>query len=356
MSASLEQRGQWLLLIVLLGGLIWLLASALTPFVVAAAFAYLFDPLADRLERIGLQRSKAVGLIFLVLTLSLLLSLLWLVPFLEHQTVMLIRRVPDAIGWLHNDAVPWLNARFGLALETPDVQQIATVVQQHWKEAGSLAATVLGKISKSGMALLTAVVHVLVVPIAFFYLLRDWDTMIGRIAELLPRSVAPAVSRLAREADATLSGFVRGQLAVMLVLGVVYAIALWAIGLDIGPLIGIVAGLISFVPYVGGISGVVMGLIAAVVQYHDTLHPLLVLAVFGIGHLLEAYFLVPRLVGGKIGLHPLAVIFAVLVGGELFGFLGVLLALPAASVAMVLLRYLHQRYRASDLYTQPPQA
>jgi predicted PurR-regulated permease PerM len=356
MSLPRDRRWQWLVLIVLIGGLIWLLAPVLTPFAIAAAFAYLFDPLADRLERARVSRTTAVSLIFLALSLLLLLALLLLVPFLERQVVTLIRRVPDAIAWLQNDAVPWLNARFDLELEAPDVQQIAAVLQQHWKEAGGVAAAVLAQVSKSGVALAQAIVHLVVVPVAFFYLLRDWDLMIARVGELLPRAVEPTVARLAREADDTLSGFVRGQLSVMLVLGALYALALWAVGLDVGPLIGIVAGLISFIPYLGGITGVLMGVIAAVVQYHDWLHVILVLVVFVVGHVLEAYVLVPRLVGGKIGLHPLAVIFAVLAGGELFGFLGVLLALPLASVTMVLLRYAHERYRASGLYTQPPPA
>jgi predicted PurR-regulated permease PerM len=194
------------------------------------------------------------------------------------------------------------------------------------------------------------ITRVIVVPVAFFYLLRDWHLIIARLRELLPRSIEPTVVRLAREVDETLSGFVRGQLSVMIVLGTLYAIALRAIGLDIGPLIGIIAGLISFVPYLGSVTGVLMGVIAALVQYGDGLHVILVLAVFVIGNLLEGYVLVPRLVGEKIGLHPLAVIFAILAGGELFGFLGVLLALPIASVVMVLLRYAHERYRGSGLY------
>ena len=187
-------------------------------------------------------------------------------------------------------------------------------------------------VSKSGLTVVSWVIHLIIVPVAFFYLLRDWHAMIDSVHDLLPRAVEPTVVRLARESDETLSGFVRGQVSVMLVLGAIYAIALWAIGLDIGPLIGIIAGLISFIPYLGGISGILMALIAAIVQYHDWTHVILVLVVFGIGHLLEGYVLVPRLVGEKIGLHPLAVIFAILAGGELFGFLGVLLALPIASV------------------------
>jgi len=237
-------------------------------------------------------------------------------------------------------------------LETPDSAQIASIIQEHWKEAGGAAATVVATVSKSGLAVVTWIVHVIVVPVVFFYLLRDWDIMVARIHELLPRSIEPTVTRLARESDETLSAFVRGQLSVMIVLGGMYALGLWGVGLSTGPLIGIVAGLISFVPYLGAIIGVLAGVVAALVQYGDWLHPLLVLIVFAIGHVLEGYVLVPRLVGKKIGLHPVAVIFAVLAGGELFGFLGVLLALPLASVVMVLLRYGHERYRASALYSE----
>lgn len=350
MSSQIPLRWQLLALTIVVGVVLYLLAPVLTPFVVAAMFAYLFDPLTDRLQRLRLSRSVAVTIVFICLTLLLTLVLVLLIPYLQRQISTLIRHLPDWIAWVQTDAVPWLNAKFDLSLDIPDFQQLTGVLQKHWKEAGGLAATILAGISKSGFALVSWTIHLIVVPVAFFYLLRDWHVMIERIGELLPRSVEPTVKRLAREADATLSGFVRGQLAVMLVLGVLYAVALYAVGLDIGPLIGMIAGLISFVPYLGGIIGVLMGVIATAVQHHDWLHVILVLVVFAVGHLLEGYVLVPRLVGEKIGLHPLAVIFAVLAGGELFGFLGVLLALPVASVAMVLLRYAHERYRNSELY------
>lgn len=343
-------RWQLLALIVFVGAVFWLLAPVLTPFAIAAMFAYLFDPLVTRLQRWRLSRGIATAIVFLSLTLVFILGLLWLIPYLQHQVATLIRRLPDWIGWLQTDAVPWLNAKFDMQLELPDVQQLVAVLQQHWKEAGGLAATILAGVSKSGFALVTWSVHVLIVPVAFFYLLRDWRSMIGYIHDLLPRSIEPVVARLAHESDDTLGGFLRGQLSVMIVLGVLYAIGLLAIGIDVGPLIGIVAGLISFVPYLGAITGVLMGAVAAFVQYHDWMHVAGVLLVFGVGHVIEGYVLVPRLVGEKIGLHPLAVIFAILAGGELFGFLGVLLALPTASVAMVVLRYLGERYRASELY------
>jgi predicted PurR-regulated permease PerM len=350
MTPKIVQRWQLVALILLICVVLYVLGPVLTPFVVAAIFAYLFDPLVDRLQRWKLNRTWATTIVFLVLLITLVVVLVLLVPYIERQIATLIRKLPDWIAWLQSDAIPWLNAKFDLSLEAPDMQQITGVLQEHWKEAGGAAATVALAVSKSGLTLVSWVIHVIVIPVAFFYLLRDWHGMIESIHDLLPRSVEPTVVKLARESDETLSGFVRGQVSVMLVLGALYAIALWAIGLDIGPLIGIIAGLISFIPYLGGISGMLMALIAAVVQYHDWTHVILVLVVFAIGHLLEGYVLVPRLVGEKIGLHPLAVIFAILAGGELFGFVGVLLALPIASVCMVVLRHLHTRYRASDLY------
>jgi len=347
---KVTQRWQLVALILGVCLALYVLGPVLTPFVAAAIFAYLFDPLVDRLQRWKMSRTWATTIVFLALLIALIVILVLLVPYIERQIATLIRKLPDWIAWVQSDAIPWLNAQFDLSLEAPDMQQLAGIVQEHWKEAGGAAATVALAVSKSGLTVVSWVIHLIVVPVAFFYLLRDWHSMIDSVHDLLPRAVEPTVMRLARESDRTLSGFVRGQVSVMLVLGAMYAIALWAIGLDIGPLIGIIAGLISFIPYLGGISGILMALIAAIVQYHDWTHVILVLVVFAIGHLLEGYVLVPRLVGDKIGLHPLAVIFAVLAGGELFGFLGVLLALPIASVCNVVLRELHARYRASDLY------
>ncbi|MBS0582661.1 MAG: AI-2E family transporter [Proteobacteria bacterium] len=350
MNSTNNLRWQMLALFVLLGATLYFLAPVLTPFAIAAMFAYLFDPLADLLERCRLSRSVAVGIVFLALCLVVTLILLLLVPYLSRQVAAFIEALPQWFAWLQNVAVPWLHERFELDFELPDMQQVVTVLRAHWKEAGGLAAAIVAGISKSGFAVIAWATRLVVIPVAFFYLLRDWDVMIAKIHDLLPRSIEPTVVRLAREADETLSGFVRGQLSVMIVLGLIYAVGLWAVGLSTGPLIGLIAGVISFVPYLGSITGILMGVIAAIVQYGDVTHVALVGIVFAIGQLLESYVLVPRLVGEKIGLHPVAVIFAVLAGGELSGFLGVLLALPVASVLMVLLRYANERYRASQLY------
>ncbi|HEY6941317.1 AI-2E family transporter [Dokdonella sp.] len=347
---GLHLRWQWLILLASVGVVFYLLAPVLMPFVAAALFAYLADPVVDRLER-WMSRSLAVSLVFLVVTLVVVLILLLLVPFTERQIGAFLGQLPIWLDWFQTRATPWLETRFGISPDVLDTQRILAALQAHWKEAGGIAAGVLAKVSKSGMAVVGWVLNLVMVPVVAFYLLRDWDDLVARIHALIPRSVEPVVARLARESDDVLGAFLRGQLSVMLALGTFYGIGLWIVGVSIGPLIGMIAGLISFVPYLGAITGVVMGIVAALVQYQDWAHVLLVLGVFAIGQTLEGYVLVPKLVGDKIGLHPVAVIFAVLAGGELFGFLGVLLALPVASVVMVVLRYLYARYTSSELYT-----
>jgi predicted PurR-regulated permease PerM len=345
----LDIRWQWLILIAIVGFIVWLLAPVLTPFVFAALFAYLGDPLVDRLEKY-MSRTFAVCLVFLVMIVVIVAIVLVLVPFVERQISNFLTQLPTWIEWFQTRAAPWLEEHLGVSTDVLDTQQLIGMLQSHWKEAGGFATTVLARVSKSGLTVVGWVLNIVMVPVVAFYLLRDWDIMVDRIHALVPRSIEPVVVKLARESDEVLGAFLRGQISVMVVLGVFYGVGLWAVGISVGPLIGMIAGLISFVPYLGAITGVVMGVVAALVQYQDWTHVGLVLMVFAIGQSLEGYVLVPRLVGEKIGLHPVAVIFAVLAGGELFGFLGVLLALPVASVVMVLLRYVHERYTASELY------
>jgi predicted PurR-regulated permease PerM len=197
------------------------------------------------------------------------------------------------------------------------------------------------------------VAKIALVPVLTFYFLRDWRSLLTNLQALLPRPLEPVILRLAKEADEVLGGFLRGQLSVMMSLGAIYATGLTLVGIQFGFLIGFVAGLVSFVPYLGAFIGVSAALIAAMVQYGDSTHLLLVLLVFGIGQMSESFLLTPWLVGDRIGLHPVAVIFSILAGGQLFGFLGVLLALPTAAVAMVGLRFAHQRYTESHLYGAP---
>jgi predicted PurR-regulated permease PerM len=348
-EAGLDIRWQWLILIGLVGFVIWLLRPVLAPFLLAALFAYLGDPIADRLEK-RMPRAVAVSLVFLVMIVVVVAILLVLVPFIERQISNFLAQLPTWIAWFQTRAAPWLESHFGISTDVLDTQRLIGVVQDNWKEAGGFATTVIAKVSKSGLTIVGWALNIVMIPVVAFYLLRDWDIMVDRIHALVPRSIEPVVTRLARESDEVLGAFLRGQLSVMVVLGVIYGVGLWIAGISVGPLIGMIAGLISFVPYLGAITGVLMGVTAAVVQYQDWQHVAYVAIVFAIGQTLEGYVLVPRLVGEKIGLHPVAVIFAVLAGGELFGFVGVLLALPVASVVMVLLRYAHERYTASELY------
>lgn len=346
-------KWQLLVLSVLLGGVVYLLAPVLTPFAIAALFAYLCDPLVDRLERLGLSRSLAVSMVFVLFILFWLLVLLILAPMLERQMGRLVEQLPSWIGYLQEAILPRLEQYTGFGLQRLDPGALLEVLRQHWQQAGGLAQSVLGGLSRSGMALLVWVANLLLLPVLVFYLLRDWDLLVERVRELLPRAIEPTVSRLARQSDEVLGAFLRGQLSVMLALGAIYAAGLMLVGIDLGLLIGLLAGLVSFIPYLGAIVGVGAGVVAALVQHGDLLHVVLVLAVFGVGQLIESFLLTPWLVGDRIGLHPVAVIFAIMAGGQLFGFFGVLLALPAAAVAMVLLRYAHERYTASQLYGRP---
>jgi predicted PurR-regulated permease PerM len=350
LNQDTSRRWQLLAIIAVIGYLVWLLAPVLMPFAVAAMLAYLGDPLADRLERLGLGRTPAVSIVFTVLLLLVIGALLLLVPLVSHQVENLAQNLPRYVDWLQGTAAPWVLAKLHLDPHVFDTGQLMLALKEHLGSIGSVATAVLGKVSRSSIGAVMWLTNLVLIPVVAFYLLRDWDRMVAYIDRLLPRSLQPTIAQLARESDAVLGAFVRGQLLVMLALGIFYGAGLALVGLSVGPLIGMVAGLLSFVPYLGFIVGFGAAVIAVLVQYGDWTHLLLVGGVFAIGQLLEGYVLVPKLVGDKIGLHPVAVIFAVLAGGYLFGFLGVLLALPAASVIVVLLRYLLLRYRQSALY------
>jgi predicted PurR-regulated permease PerM len=335
----------------LAGGLLWLLAPVLSPFVFAALLGWLGDPLVDRLEARGYKRNNAVILVFGAMLLLLAIALVLLVPLLEQQIVTLVESLPHYRDWFVGTALPWIERRTGLQiLSWLDPQSLFMLIREHWERAGGIAATVLGYVSASGFALLGWLANIVLLPVLAFFFLRDWDLLVERVGALVPRDHYETVRKLAKESDAVLGGFLRGQLLVMLILGVLYAIGLWAVGLNLGILIGLIAGLLTFVPYLGPASIVVFGGVAALVQFGDWPHLAGVAAVFTIGQVIESYWLTPKLVGDRIGLHPMAVIFSVLVGGQLFGFLGMLLALPVAAVANVLLRYAVERYRISRMY------
>ncbi|QCU72439.1 AI-2E family transporter [Luteimonas yindakuii] len=355
--ATFLKRLQWGLVAFAVLWLIGALGPILTPFVLAALLGWLGDPLVDRIERTGRSRGAAVALVFLLMVLLLVLVLLILVPMIERQVVTLIDSLPVYGEWLMGTAIPWMERRFGIEIsEWMDPERLITWVRGHWQQAGGVATTFMSYVSRSGFALIALVVNLVLVPILTFYFLRDWDALVARVSQLIPRDHHATVARLARESDESLAAFLRGQFLVMLAQGAFYAIGLQLIGLRLGILVGLIAGLISFVPYLGATVGLIMMLLAAVVQAQGFDWQLLLLGtiVFTAGQLFESYVLTPRLVGDRIGLHPVAVIFAVMAGGQLFGFVGMLIALPVAAVANVLLRYAHERYQASRLYTGTP--
>jgi predicted PurR-regulated permease PerM len=351
-----ESRG-WFLLAFLaaLGWLVYLLAPVITPFAVAAALAYFGDPLVDRLELVGfrewkLGRTLAVVLVFLAMTAGFVVLLLIIVPLLTGQLRLLFERFPGFLEWGTGTAWPWIAQQLGLDAGVVDTARLTEMLKSYWKELGSAAFALIETLGRGGQAVLHWVTNLVLIPVVTFYLMRDWDQLIGGIRDLLPRKIVADVTRLGREIDEVLGAFVRGQLIVMLALGLIYTAGLWLIGIDLAFLIGMGAGLLSIVPYLGSIVGLAFAAGAALFQFHDVLHLVLVLIVFGGGQMAEGMLLTPKLVGDRIGLHPVAVIFAVLAGGQLFGFLGILLALPAAAALNVLVRHARERYRGSALY------
>ncbi len=347
----LKNRWAWAVIGLLLLVLVYLLGPVLTPFVIAAGLAYLGDPVVDRLQKLKLSRSWAVVVVFTVLTLTGLLLVVLLFPPLERQVSVFVQNLPEYLLWLQRVFLPWLE---GLLPEgyTLDAATVKAAFAEHWSKAGDAAPRMFQLMRQSGLTLMVLVGNTILIPVLTFYLLRDWDTFVQRARELIPQRFLPTVDGLAREFDSVLGAFLRGQLSVMLALATYYSIALTLCGLKLALLIGVITGLVSFVPYLGFIIGVVLATAAMLAQTQELMSLVPVAIVFGLGQLIETYALTPYLVGDRIGLHPVAVIFAVLAGGQLFGFTGVLLALPAAAIIAVLLRHLREQWAASDLYRQ----
>ncbi|MFT4581922.1 MAG: putative PurR-regulated permease PerM [Gammaproteobacteria bacterium] len=353
----MSESKKWFALVsvLLFGWLTYLLAPVLTPFLISLLLAYLGDPLVDRLERLRISRTGSVVIVFIGMLFLGGAAILVLLPAMQAQFVILVHNIPAAIDWLQQWLVPKLSSVLGIADMSIDVAGIKEALLGHWQEMGSLAKILMVHIGRSGQLIAGWVTYILLIPVVTFYLLRDWDLLVNNAHDLLPRRIEPLVVKLAREIDAVLAEFLRGQLSVMAALGTFYVVGLWVVGLELAFIVGVLAGLVSFVPYLGVIVGVVLAGFAALVQFHDMAHVLMVAAVFGVGQVAEGMILSPLLVGDRIGLHPVAVIFAVMAGGQLFGFLGVLLALPVAAVIVVLLRHSKLEYQLSGLYGAEPE-
>lgn len=343
---------KWMILIAssLFLFLIYLLAPVLTPFLMAALLAYLGDPLVDRLEAYKLSRTLAVSIVFSIIFSVLILVFILLMPMLESQLSYLFKSLPAHLIWVQQELLPSLAARFNLNPEAFNFDALRQSISQQWGAGGSSLLKIFQSISDSSIVIMVWLANLVLVPVVTFYLLRDWDLLVARVHELLPRSKEAVIKKLAVESDLVLAAFLRGQFMVMIALGIIYSVGLKIIGLELALLIGMLAGLVSFVPYLGFIVGIVVAGVAMLLQTQDIMQLWPLLIVFGVGQALEGMLLTPVLVGDKIGLHPVAVIFAVLAGGQLFGFVGILLALPVAAIIAVLLRHAHQQYLTSSLY------
>lgn len=333
-----------------LGVLFYVLQPILLPFVLGGLIGYLGDPLVDRIEARGGSRTLGVVLVFLVFSGLYVLGLFFAVPLLVQQLDGLIGKVPLLYSWLRDVAVPWLQSRtLVTGANLPQIDWSAELVE-NWQSLGKMTAKTISSITGSGLGLLLGLANIALVPVVAFYLMRDWDLIAAKALSLFPRDWQNGTQQMVLEADEVVGAFLRGQFVVMCALGALYAMGLWVVGLQLALLLGLIAGLASIVPYLGFIVGISASMIAAWVQFHDWVPLLYVALVFGIGQLVESMVLTPVLVGDRIGLHPVAVIFALMAGGQMAGFVGVVVALPVAAVIMVFARHAVAHYQRSDLY------
>ncbi len=331
--------------------LLTLLSPILTPFLLAGILAYICDPLVEKLERHKLPRLAGVLVVMLLLAALLALLLLILLPLIREEARQLAARLPDGIALWNQRLVPWLDERFGIQLRMQlDPASVRQLVADHWDSAQSILQTLLGSLKIGGMALFGLLATLMLTPVAMFFLLRDWNSLLSRLGSFIPLPWHAKTLQIVTSIDAVLAEFLRGQILVMLLLAAYYSAGLWLAGIHSALPVGILTGLLIFIPYLGYAAGFSLALLVALLQF-DGMGPVVgVLAVYAIGQMLESFLLTPWLVGQRIGLHPLAVIFALLAFGQLFGFFGILLALPASAALLVGLREVRVLYLASRFY------
>ncbi|MCX7300470.1 MAG: AI-2E family transporter [Rhodobacterales bacterium] len=340
-----QQAKYWGLAAALLFFALWFLGDVMLPFVMGGAMAYLFDPIVDRMERAGLTRPMAVTVISLAVTLTFVLLILLVIPLLVEQTRDLINAAPEIFKQLQT----WLTTRFPELMDSDSIvrRQLLKIGEAIQARGGELVNGVV----TSAMSVISVVLLIVIVPVVTVYLLLDWDKMIAKLDDLLPRDHAPAVRQLAREIDATLASFIRGQGAVCLVQATFYGVGLMLAGLNFGLLVGVFAGVLTFIPYVGALVGGGLAIGIALFQFWgDWVSVGIVAGIFAAGQVIEGNILTPKLVGGSVGLHPVWLIFALSVFGSLFGFVGMLVAVPVSAMIGVFARFLLSRYKDGMLY------
>lgn len=340
-----QQAKFWGLAAALLFVTLWLLGNVLLPFILGSAIAYLLDPLADRLERLGLSRVLSTVVITVLILLTAVLLLLLVVPTLIRQAIDLAETAPE----LARNFVAFFQAKFPRLMEqSATLSDTIPGLGDTVREKG---VAVLESVLTSAMSLVNIVVLIFIVPVVSFYMLIDWDRMVARVDELIPLDHAPVVRRLASQIDATLASFIRGQGMVCLIQGTFYSVALMLAGLNFGLVVGAIAGLISFIPYVGALVGGALAIGLAIFQFwNEPVMIALVAGIFLFGQLVEGNVLTPKLVGGSVGLHPVWLLLALSIFGSLFGFVGMLVAVPVSASFGVIVRFLISEYRSGRLY------
>lgn len=345
---------RWWILAALFIYLFYLLNPVLSPFLAAAVIAYMLDPLVDRLSEAGYRhwqigRTLATLLVMAGVILVLTGLMLVIIPLLQQQSMLIVQRLPALVDQFHQQVEPWLLQRFNIRLNVnhADMQKLFS---EHWQTASSFLGSMLLSAGQKGLSLIGMLANILLLPVVLFYFLRDWDDMMTKIGELIPRDWIGQVKTVCKDIDSVVAEFLRGQLSVMLSLCVFYSVGLWLVGLDMALSVGMIAGLLSFVPYLGFSLAFILAIMLAFLQFASFTEVIPVLLVFGVGQFVESFFLTPILVGDRIGLHPVLVILALLAGGQLFGFTGVLLALPVSAAIAVGLRYTKRSYLHSETY------
>ena len=341
----------WFVLFVLFCVAVYVLRSVLMPFVAGIVLGYLFDPLASRFEKWGMSRTWATILVFAVVILIAVPAIILLFGMINEQLTFFVNAAPQYISSFIKRAEPILS---GLQEKFPslEIANIKAMLKDNMTSGLQFGGRLLKGLINNGFALINLISLLLVTPVVAFYMLRDWDKFVEKVDTLLPRKSKKTIREQFRQIDRALSGFIRGQLSVCVILGTYYSIGLKLVGLELGILVGFLAGLISFIPYVGSISGFVVSIVLALAQFNDYTKVLEVVAVFVFGQFVEGNFLTPKLVGDNVGLHPVWVMFALLAGGVLLGFLGLMIAVPVAAIIGVLTRYAINNYKQSNLYLE----
>ncbi|NTU76374.1 MAG: AI-2E family transporter [Alphaproteobacteria bacterium] len=353
MTLSTSQKYFWPLALAAFVLVLWALKPMLLPFIAGMALAYFLDPLVDALAQRHIPRWLGTAAVLLTFVLLVVLALLLVVPLLQHQIGALIEALPGYLESARTRLVPWAE-KWMAHLSSEDVDRLREAVGQYAGSVVGWAGKLLREVISGGVALFDILALIVITPVVAFYLLRDWPKLVQNVDSLLPRHHHATIRAELDNIDRTLSGFLRGQALVCLCLGFIYSLGLTLAGLKYGATIGIIAGILSFIPYVGSTFGFVASLALAFVQFDNFFDISMVLLVFLVGQSLEGYVLTPKLVGDRVGLHPVWILFAIFAGGTLMGFTGVLIAVPVAAVIGVLIRFALQQYKTSALYHKTP--